>query len=183
MKATKKQKKLTKEINEILENEYLNPQEIIKNSEDQDEVDAQLNIAKDRLIRIVIISDYVLINELVDQIICNYFFGKKTTWKSEKYRLFNQYILENASLLNKLGIMEEFFKLQRSGHDFICSLNGLRNAFAHSFFPENRRREKPIYKKKDIYKIEVIREYKEDYDKTIGLLMEKAYGIKRKDSD
>lgn len=181
--SNRKQNRLTREINEILENEYLSPQEIIKISKDQEETNTRLEVAKDRLVRITVISDYVLVNELIDQIICNFFFGKKITWRSKKFRLFNQNILESMNLLNKLNLMEDFFKLQKPERDFIYALNGLRNAFAHSFFPENRRREKPIYKKKSIYKISVLREYKEDYDKAISFLMEKAWGIKPEDTN
>lgn len=177
-----KQKRLLREIKEITENEYLDPQKVIEDSEDDEEANIRLEIAKDRLIRIVIISDYVLVNEHIDVIICNYFFGKKTTWRSKKFKSFNQHVLERLTLTNKMDLLEEFLKIPHSVRSFIFVLNGLRNAFAHSFFPENRRREKPLYKKKSIYKISVLREYKEDYDKTVGFLMEKAWGVKPEDT-
>lgn len=173
-----KQKQLLDEIKEITENEYLDPQKIIEDSEDNDETNAQLELAKDRLIRIVIISDYVLINEQIDMIICNYFFGKKTSWRSKKFKIFNQHILERLTLTNKIELMEDFLKVPHQIKSFIFALNGLRNAFAHSFFPENRRREKPLYKRESIYKMYVLRQYKEDYGKTVDFLMEKAWGFK-----
>jgi len=177
-----KQKRLLDEIKEITENEYLNPQKVIDEAGDDEEANIRLELAKDRLIRIVIISDYVLVNEQLDVIICNYFFGKKTTWKSKKFRLFNQHVLERLTLVNKIDLLEEFLTLPHPVRSFILALNGLRNAFAHSFFPE-RRREKPLYKKKSIYKIDVLREYKEDYDGAVGFLMEKAWGVKPEDTN
>ncbi len=178
-----KQKRLVGEIKEITENEYLDPQKVIEEAGDDEEINIRLELAKDRLIRIVIISDYVLVNEQLDVIICNYFFGKKTTWKSKKFRIFNQHVLERLTLVNKIDLLEEFLSLPHPVRSFILALNGLRNAFAHSFFPENRRREKPLYKKKSIYKIDVLREYKKDYDEAVGFLMEKAWGVKPEDTN
>ena len=78
--SNSKQKRLLREIKEITKNDYLDPQKIIDDADDNEEANIRLELAKDRLIRIVIISDYVLVNEQLDTIICNYFFGKKTTW-------------------------------------------------------------------------------------------------------
>lgn len=63
--SKKKQKRLLDEIKEITENEYLDPQKIIEEAGDNEEANIRLELAKDRLIRIVIISDYVLVNELL----------------------------------------------------------------------------------------------------------------------
>lgn len=92
-------------------------------------------------------------------------------------------MLERLTLVNKIDLLEEFLTLPHPVHSFILALNGLRNAFAHSFFPENRRREKPLYKKKSIYKIDVLRKYKEDYDEAVSFLMEKAWGVKPEDTN
>jgi len=118
------------------------------------------------------------VNEQLDVIICDYFFGKKANWRQKRFKLFNQHILEKLTIVNKIDLLSEFLEIPHQVRSFILILNGLRNAFAHSFFPENRRREKPFYKGKSIYKIAVIRDYKEDFDKTEDFLMEKAWGIK-----
>ncbi len=173
-----KQNKLKNEIQYILKNMSLDPQEIIKSSEDYFEAVERLKIAKDLLVRITIIGHYVFINELLDVIICNYFFGKNASKRKKRYKLFSQHILERLTLPNKLALLSEFLIFPKNVNDFIYAINGLRNAFAHSFFPENRIREKPIYKKKDIYKIVVLDVYYEDYVKVQDFLLEKSYNIK-----
>lgn len=179
----RKQNRLTREIQEILDNQDLNPEEVIKDSEDQEEIDTRLEIAKDWLVRIVIISDYVMINEWLDVIIENYFFETARRNQIKRPRMFRQHILDRLSIHNKIELIDEFFKLRDSDRSFILALNGLRNALAHSFFPESRRREKALYKKKSIYKIEVLRQYKSDCDKTNAVLIEKAWGIRKEDLD
>ena len=161
----KKQNELTKEIKELLSKEYLLPEEIIKDSEDQEEINIRLDIAKDRLIRLLIISDYVMINFLLDKIISNYFFKKSKHEQIKRPKIFQQHFLDRLTIPNKIDLLDEFFKLNNIDKGFILTLNGLRNAFAHSFFPQDRKREKAEYKKKSIYKKEVLRQYKEDYDK------------------
>jgi len=173
-----KQQRLLKEIREITDNEYLNPQKIIDETNDEEEINARLELAKDRLIRTVIISDYVLINEHLDVIICNYFWGKNASWRSKRFKLFNQHVLERLTLVNKIDLLSEFVHLPKPVRSFILELNRLRNALAHSFFPENRRTERPIYKGGSIYKMDVLRSYKKAYDVASDFLVEKAWGTK-----
>jgi hypothetical protein len=43
-------------------------------------------------------------------------------------------------------------------------LNALRNGIAHAFFPENLKKSKPIYKGKDIFSVDGIKQLQHDME-------------------
>jgi hypothetical protein len=92
-------------------------------------------------------------DEHLNNEMCWQFFPRGTfiaLWKTKRFRAFNQYILDRLPLLQKLEFVRARIPLPNEFYDRVRALNSLRNAVAHSFFPENRRA-KPKWKGADIF--------------------------------
>src|SRR6266508_6238473 len=121
-----------------------------------------LDLCKDRLVRSGVISHYVLIDELLSDVICQHFFDPSRTsielWKYKRFRNFNYYVLEELSLLKKLALVKAIRKIPKPVEVTIRLTNTVRNAVAHSFFPMNKRdfkrTKKVTYKGKDVFAVE-----------------------------
>jgi hypothetical protein len=177
---TKKQKSLAKDIEDLIQNQGLSVKQIME-EEDSDARTAILELAKDQIIRGQIIYDYALMDEALNAMIHHFFFGKKYKNKNKRTLAFDECILEQLYLLNKLELAKRTCDLPKNVNDFICALNGIRNGLAHSLMPESLQKNKPIYKGKSIYDKDGLKLYREDLDKVIDFLTEKAWGIKRSD--
>jgi hypothetical protein len=107
-----------------------------------------LRIMKDKLVRSHVIIKYTYIDELLTDIICNYYFHlqsrKNTTyralWRTKRFRTFVHYLMDETFLLKKLLLVEAINNVPTDVSNAIKRINDVRNALAHSFFPENRRR-------------------------------------------
>src|ERR1700730_8465768 len=77
-----------------------------------------LDFCNDRLVRVAIVSYYVLFDELLSDIICQHFFDPSKSsfelWKTKKFRNFNYYVLEELSLLRKLSLAKEIRTIPRA---------------------------------------------------------------------
>ena len=90
---------------------------------------------------------YTLIDEFLSVIISNYYFRRdfkkgstfRRLWQMKKFRLFVNYFLDEAYLLNKMRMVHEIKTLPSDVRNALERINAVRNAIAHSFFPENRR--------------------------------------------
>lgn len=105
-----------------------------------------LELMKNKLVRSEVILKYALIDGLLSVIICHYYFRRpkrtftfKQLWRTKKFRVFNHYISDEIYLLGKLRIVHAVGKLPKEVREAVERINALRNALAHSFFPENRR--------------------------------------------
>ena len=109
--------------------------------------------AKRQLITSAVLRQYLLMDEHLSNEMCWQFFPQRTSialWKTKRFRAFNQYILDRLPLLQKLEFVRWRIRLPNEFYDRIRALNSLRNAVAHSFFPENRR-SRPKWKGADIF--------------------------------
>jgi hypothetical protein len=101
-------------------------------------------------VRSIVITRYTLIDEYLACIIANYMFGKPKTWhygrkwQAKKFQRFNHYVLDELYLLKKQDFVHAIKPLPSGIRSKIMQVNDVRNAMAHSFFPQNRRR---YYKK------------------------------------
>ena len=161
---TPKQKRIVKELNDIyslLGMDYRNIKEYPKEARS-----AVLESQKNQAIRGQIVMQYTVIDELMNNEICKYFFGSSKSsiqlWRTKKFQNFNYHILENLYLLQKLKMVQAFSRIPKNIVDDIERLNALRNAVTHAFFPENLRKYKPVYKGKDIFTLEGIKLFTED---------------------
>lgn len=104
---TPKQKRIVKELNDIyslLGMDYRNIKEYPKEARS-----AVLESQKNQAIRGQIVMQYTVIDELMNNEICKYFFGSSKSsiqlWRTKKFQNFNYHILENLYLLQKLKMV------------------------------------------------------------------------------
>jgi len=184
MPLTPRQRAKSKELEEISKLvcvDFWN----VENSQDGNDIkNIVLDIAKDRLIRSDVVYSYVLIDELLCELICRYFFDPKKTsiqlWKRPQFKMFNYHVLEGMSLLRKLALVKEYSQIPKSIEEIITITNMIRNAVAHSFFPMNKRAfkrtGKVTYKGKDIFTLEGLKIFNDDVNKAVGCLSNLAFG-------
>lgn len=121
---------------------------------------------KEHLIIGEVVTQYTLIDEYLNMRLRLYFFGRGKSvarlWKTKKFQNFNQHVLEGLSLLEKLRFVKSVTRIPKAIASDIEQINALRNGLAHSFFPENLKRSKPVYKGKNIFTYEGIRRFVDD---------------------
>jgi hypothetical protein len=150
---TGKQRRLIREIRQLLSTLMLEPDAIIAD-EDLAGRTPRLELAKDQLVRSAVILKYVLMDEYLSAVVCWHYFGRSRgfpqLWKTKRFRSFNYFVLERLYLLQKLDLVKSIHDIPKSVTSDLAALNDLRNAIAHSFFPQNRRR-KPEWKGHSIF--------------------------------
>src|SRR5262249_20457201 len=158
---TKKQRALQEEVFHLLKWLRIAP--------DLTEIDPALRTdcltwAKRELIISAVLGQYLLMDEHLNNEMCREFFPRRTysaLWRTERFRAFNYYILERLFLVQKVQFVRTCIRLPRKIYKDILALNDLRNALAHSFFPENRR-VKPEWKGTDIFSFAGVSQFVED---------------------
>lgn len=114
-----------------------------------------------------ILSKYLLMDEHLSCVMCWYFFGTTRTfpqqWRSNQFKAFNYHVLEKLYLQQKLEFVRAVYGLPNRIVGDLMALNDLRNALAHSLFPENRRR-KPEWKGQPIFEVATVRRFLEDME-------------------
>jgi len=164
---TKKQRELVDELDQLFEwcaLDYRNIEEYEPESRT-----TYLTIIKNQIIRSHMIMDYTVVDEFLNWEICLYQFGRKSKfkqlWRTKKFQRFNHYVIEGLSLLQKLRYVKSFVKIPKKVVADIERLNSLRNGLAHSFFPENLRTSKPIWKGKNIFSLDGVKSFSVDVQK------------------
>lgn len=151
MALTRKQRDLTKQVKYLLG--------VLKLSPDVSEVDrdlwtTHLDMARRYLVTSGVLSQYLLMDELLNDVICREFFPRERPypqlWRTAKFKAFNYHVLERLYLVQKTEFVRARIRVPKKVYKDLLALNDLRNALAHSFFPENRR-VKPVWKGADIF--------------------------------
>lgn len=97
-------------------------------------------------VRAQVIMKYALIDEYLACIIANYFFGRPKEahygklWRTKRFQRFNHHVLDELYLTKKRDLVHAIKPLPSTITSKIMKINDVRNALAHSFFPQNRRR-------------------------------------------
>lgn len=176
-RPTKKQRALIAEINHLISALGLNCSQIMAD-DDPGSRTTRLELAKNQIIRSEVILKYVLMDEFLSAIICWYYFGKKRSfqqlWKTKRFKLFNQFILERLYLLQKLDLVQNVQKIPKWVASDLAALNELRNGISHSFFPENRRR-RPEWKGQNIFTQDGFDRFLEDVQKLSTFFFERFW--------
>jgi len=166
-KLTYKQRALIKELEELAYQfslDYYNIQNYKRA-----ERTTYLELARDKIIRGQVVIWYTLLDEHLNTEISRYLFGRKANfirlWKTKRFRTFNYHILEELHLMQKLRFVKSIRKLPKSVAADIERLNALRNGIVHAFFPQNLKRSKPMYKGKDVFSLEGVKQLQDDMDK------------------
>jgi len=161
---TKKQRALVDEIDQVfclLELDYFRVLAYERKSRT-----VRLELAKRHAIRGEVITQHTLIDERLSSVLCDYFFGRHRSyirlWRTKKFRNFNHHVLQELSLLKKLAFVREILAIPKPIVNDIEKINGLRNALAHAFFPENLKRPRLQYKGTDIFSFPGIKHMLDD---------------------
>jgi len=158
---TKKQRKLQKEVADLLVLLRLVPDVA---PVDPDLRTVHLELAKRKLITGAVLGEYLLVDEHLSNEMCREFFPDRSytkLWRTKRFQAFNYHILERLYLVQKVEFVRARIRLPKEIYKDILALNDLRNALAHSFFPENRR-VKPRWKGVDIFSEEAFEEFWND---------------------
>ena len=184
-RLTKKQRALVTEIKELMSTLSLNPDEIAT-LDDSAERSARLNLAKDQIVRSMVILKYVLMDEFLSGVMCWHYFGKKRgfprLWKTKRFQVFNYFILEKLYLLQKLDFVKGIHQIPKWVSSDLAALNDLRNGIAHSFFPQNRRR-KPQWKDRSVFTSEGFDRFLEDMQKLTDFFVEHFWSGSPEDTE
>lgn len=182
-RLTKSQAKLRKKALELAELARID----FWNAEEWDKAARTplLEMAINRIVIVVVISEYTLIDDTLATILCREYFketGKKEFifWKKKNFRIFVQYILDEMYLLKKMEAVHAIKSLPKELREILRKLNAIRNALAHSFFPENRKEyrqtRKVLYREKDIRTPEGLALLRADTHRAFIYLAKRAYG-------
>ena len=179
MRLTRKQSELTEEVNHLLE--------LLKLSSDVSEVDPELRtthleLAKQGLVISGVLGRYLLMDELLNDVICREFFPRERPypdlWRTKKFKAFNHYVLERIYLVQKAEFVRNRIRTPKKVYKDLLALNDLRNALAHSFFPENRR-VKPSWKGSDIFSRSGFEQFWDDMSDLSDFFLNRIYRANR----
>jgi hypothetical protein len=151
------------------------------------------DVMKQQLIRSDIIMRYTLIDEFLSVIMCHYYFKVpkqqftfKQLWRTKKFQIFANYFLDDTYLLKKMAIVNAIKEIPSPVKSAIARINDVRNAIAHSFFPENRRQykahKKVMYRDANIFTKEGVTKFSEDAQRAQDYLMQQAFGVNPADA-
>ncbi len=171
MALTRKQRKLVAEIREISTITDMDHWNI-------DNYEAPfrtlfLEIMKNKIVRSDVVLKYAVIDELLSVLICHEYFPKprrgetfRRLWKKKPFRIFVHHILDEMYVLGKLRVVHA--TVPKDVRENVERINALRNALAHSLFPENRRQYmehgKVIYRGSDIFTKQGMENFINDFD-------------------
>ena len=174
-RLTQKQRRLMRELDELmalLKLDYRNALGV-----ERELRTVSLEATRNQLIRSAVILKYTLADEYLSNAICAFYFGDTPfpkLWRTKRFRLFNYYILERLYLLQKLDLVRQIRSITKPVVSDLGALNDLRNALAHSFFPENRRR-KPAWRDKDIFTKAGVEAFLDDMSTLLDALHAEAW--------
>ena len=186
MALTRKQRRLRSEIEEIasaVDMDHWNIEQY-----DPEQRDVFLELMKDKLVRSEVILKYTLLDEFLADITCNYYFHRpkknetyRTLWKTKRFKIFVHYLMDETYLMKKLAIVHAIGAVPRDVSSAIARINDVRNALAHSLFPQNRRRymahKKVMYNGVHLFTPEGVEKFGEDFDLAHKYLMKRAFGV------
>ena len=173
---SKKQRELVREIEQITKHLGFDPNDPAHGR--GKDLTINLRLSKDQMIRSQVVMVYTFIDELLNRAICRKMFGwAKSEFefnRTKKYRAFHNSILEKLPLVQKIDFVKATYHLPVATTKNIYALNDLRNAVAHSFFP-NRRRIEPLWKGQNIFSIEGFSAFRNDMALTCRLLSKRYW--------
>jgi hypothetical protein len=133
-----------------------------------------LEVTKDKIVRSEVIFRYTFIDELLTDVICDYYFYRPRKanyaqlWRTKHFRIFVHFLMDETFLLKKLAMVEQITKVPTNVSSSVKRINDVRNALAHSLFPQNRRRymadKKVMYSGLHLFSVEGLEKFQEDYE-------------------
>jgi hypothetical protein len=135
----------------------------------------KLETMRDKFVRSEVIYRYTFIDEYLTDVICDYYFHRpkksvsyRQLWRTKHFKVFVHFLMDETFLLKKLAMVEAIRDLPTNVSNSIKRINDVRNALAHSFFPQNRRRymadKKVMYRGTHLFSREGVLKFHEDYE-------------------
>ncbi len=186
MALTALQRKLRKEAEEIAEITQMDFWNIERDWDEAEWRTIGFRIAIAHMVVAAVISQYTLFDEILADYLCRYYFKKPGSpryifWKRKKFRLFVHFMLDEMYLLKKMQMVHAIQPLPKGVRITIEKVNAIRNAMAHSFFPENRKEHmkigKVLYAGKDIRTAEGLQLFKDDCNEAYGYLKKRVQSV------
>jgi hypothetical protein len=144
-----------------------------------------LEVTKDKIVRSEVVFRYTFIDELLTDVICDYYFHRarganyRQLWRTKHFRIFVHFIMDETFLLKKLAMVEQITKVPTSVSNCIKRINDVRNALAHSLFPQNRRRymtdKRVVYSGSHLFSVGGLKKFQEDYEIARAFLAPKVF--------
>jgi len=183
---TKREQRLKDEIAAIAKQSVMDHWNIL--DYDKDTRSTRLELMKRDLINSQIVGRYTYIDELLSVIICHAYFQRpnepfnfQRLWRTKKFRAFAHHFLDGVYLLNKMRLVNDLRVIPAELKNTIERLNALRNAVAHSFFPENRyqyrKAKKVLYRGLDVFSLVGFGLLQQDCQLVIDYLFRRAFGF------
>ncbi len=130
----------------------------------------RLRVVIHKMVIAEIVMKYTFIDEVLAEIIASYFFMRSDTktvsHNTKKFTVFWHRVLDEMYLLKKMELVHAIKPIPKDIRSTIHRLNDIRNAFAHSLFPENRKEhmqgKKVLYRDKDIRAYEGLKLFVDD---------------------
>jgi hypothetical protein len=182
--TTKKQKRLIAEIDQLLDLVGWNSRAI-------QEYDPAIRTVKlesilRSLTRGVVVDWYTLVDELLADQICWFYFGRKRSfiklWRIKAFRIFNHHILQDMYPLEKLRLIRAVRSVPKRVIANIQELSTVRNAVAHAYFPENLTKAKPNWNGQSIFSLTGLRSFQRDMFEVRGYFMKTKREYRRSTS-
>jgi hypothetical protein len=131
-------------------------------AEDHDAVVFELRQMKDRIVRTIVINEYVQLDEVLNNTILRRIFGEGL-FKQNAKRKTVQEMLDRIYPQQKIDIIRTFRKVPPNVYSNVMALNTLRNSFAHRFNLGAVPKSKRLYKAKyDVFTKNGLKKFKED---------------------
>ena len=182
---TRAQKRLLKDIREAVSIARIDPSDI-------EEYDPQwrttiLQLILRKIIAGYVVDTYTFIDEQMSDAICRIYFKKPARpihfgrlWKTKKFKSFVHNGLDNLYPLHKMRLLHDIKPIPNEFRDTIQRINDVRNALAHSFFPENRRsykeHKKVMYRGVDLFTLAGLERFEQDRQPLTDYLWFRAHG-------
>ena len=174
---TRQQQRLVRELDEIVALLRMNYREI--GQYEPAERTPRLKLVRDHLVRGEIVLANTLLDEFLNVILCDHFFGRSRShmklWKTKRFKNFNYFFLEKLSLMEKLAYVRTIREVPKSIRRDVEQLNNFRNGVAHAFFPENLRSAKPKWKGLDIFSLVGVKLFMDDLADIDDYFAERAF--------
>jgi hypothetical protein len=146
----------------------------------------KLQLMVDKLIRSEVVYRYTIIDELLTDVICDYYFPRKNNehygrlWRTKHFKIFVHFLMDETFLPKKLSMVQAILKVPPTVSSSIMRINDVRNVLAHSLFPQNRRRymthKKVTYKGENLFSRAGVLKFHEDYEIVENYFWKKVFG-------
>lgn len=155
--------RLWAEVDRILYQNYMSPKTVTDFWQgDEHAILTHLAEMKDRVIRSIVIMEYVEIDDLLNRAIVKHFFRARSQRRGKRYATL-QSMLGRLYPQQKLDTIKTFKQVPRDLCGHIMALNDLRNSFAHKFDLSQISRSKRLYKGKyDVFTKAGLERFKEE---------------------